>query len=98
MRKTSGFHGAGTACASRSLFRLGLQPDADPRCHRRDRRRAARCSALLGATAVVALAVIVALAGVDMAICLVILMLAPIITVVGYEMAGYRHQADALAP
>ena len=47
--------------------------------------------------AVVALAVIAAIAGVNMAVCLVILMLAPAVTVVGYEMEGYRHQADALA-
>jgi low temperature requirement protein LtrA len=53
---------------------------------------------LLTATgAVVALAVIAALAGVDMAMCLVILMLAPAVTVVGYEMLGYRHQAEALS-
>ncbi|HYR83397.1 MAG TPA: low temperature requirement protein A [Terriglobia bacterium] len=52
---------------------------------------------LTGTAAVVALAVIVAIAGVDMAVCLVILMLAPAVTVVGYEMEGYRHQADALA-
>jgi low temperature requirement protein LtrA len=52
---------------------------------------------LLGTAAAVALAVIAAMAGVDMAACLVILMLAPAVTVVGYEMQGYRHQADALA-
>jgi hypothetical protein len=32
-----------------------------------------------------------------MAGCLVILMLAPFVTVVGYELLGYRHQAKALA-
>jgi hypothetical protein len=52
---------------------------------------------LIGTAAVVALAVIAALADVDMAVCLVMLMLAPAVTVVGYEMQGYRHQADALA-
>jgi hypothetical protein len=52
---------------------------------------------LAGTAAVVALAVIAARAGVDMAVCLVILMLAPAVTVVGYEMQGYRHQADAPA-
>jgi len=53
---------------------------------------------LLSATAaVVASAVLAALAGVDMAVCLVILMLAPAVTVVGYEMLGHRHQAEALA-
>ncbi len=38
-----------------------------------------------------------AASGVDMAVCLVILMLAPVVTVVGYEMRGYRHQAEAVA-
>ena len=53
---------------------------------------------LLGGTvAVMALAVIAALAGIDMAVCLVILMLAPVVTVVGYEVQGHRHQAAALA-
>jgi low temperature requirement protein LtrA len=52
---------------------------------------------LIGTAAVAALAVIAALAGTDMAVCLVILMLAPAVTVVGYEMLGHRHQAEALA-
>lgn len=53
---------------------------------------------LLSVTAaVVAAAVLAALAGVDMAVCLVILMLAPAVTIVGYEMLGHRHQAEALA-
>jgi hypothetical protein len=52
---------------------------------------------LSGTAAVVALAVIAAVSGVDMAICLVILTLAPAVTVVGYEVAGHRHQAEALA-
>lgn len=52
---------------------------------------------LVATAAVVALAVFAALVGVDMAICLVILMLAPAVTVVGYEMLGHRHQAEALA-
>ncbi|MEO5758275.1 MAG: low temperature requirement protein A [Mesorhizobium sp.] len=52
---------------------------------------------LAGTAAVVALAIIAALAGVDMAICLIILMLAPAVTVIGYEMLGHRHQAEALA-
>ena len=52
---------------------------------------------LLSATAaVVAVAVIAALSGISMAECLVILMLAPAVTVVGYEVRGYRHQAEAL--
>jgi low temperature requirement protein LtrA len=52
---------------------------------------------LSGTATVVALAIAAALYGVDMAICLVILMLAPVVTVVGYEMQGYRHQAEAVA-
>ncbi|RTL96708.1 MAG: low temperature requirement protein A [Hyphomicrobiales bacterium] len=52
---------------------------------------------LLATAAVAALAVIAALAGVDMAVCLVILTLAPAVTVVGYEIHGHRHQAEALA-
>jgi hypothetical protein len=53
--------------------------------------------ALLGATAgVVAAAVVAALSGIGMAACLVILMFAPAVTVVGYETRGYRHQAASL--
>jgi hypothetical protein len=53
--------------------------------------------ALLGATAaVVAAAVVAALSGISMAGCLVILMFAPLVTVVGYEVRGYRHEAAAL--
>jgi low temperature requirement protein LtrA len=52
---------------------------------------------LLGATlGVVVAAVAAALAGISMAVCLVILMFAPVVTVVGYETRGYRHQAAAL--
>ncbi|WP_256369908.1 low temperature requirement protein A [Microvirga sp. KLBC 81] len=52
---------------------------------------------LIGTAGVVALAVIAAFAGVDMAICLVILMFAPAVTVFGYEILGHHHQAEALA-
>lgn len=53
---------------------------------------------LLSATAVVvATAVVAASMGVGMTTCLVILMLAPVVTIVGYETRGHRHQADALA-
>jgi low temperature requirement protein LtrA len=53
---------------------------------------------LLGCTAaVVVLSIVAALAGVDMAICLVILTLAPVVSIVGYEVLGHRHQADAIA-
>jgi ABC-type proline/glycine betaine transport system permease subunit len=52
---------------------------------------------LLTATGtVVALALAAAVWGVDMAVCLVILMCAPVVTVVGYEIHGYQHQADSL--
>jgi low temperature requirement protein LtrA len=53
---------------------------------------------LLSATAaVVVVAVIAALSGLSMPVCLVILMLAPAVTVAGYEVRGYRHQAERLA-
>lgn len=51
---------------------------------------------LIGTAAVVAAAVIAAVAGVSMPVCLVILTFAPIVTVVGYEARGYLHQAKAL--
>lgn len=44
-----------------------------------------------------ATAIFAAVAGVDMTICLCLLMLAPVVTVVGYEWRGHRHQAAALA-
>jgi low temperature requirement protein LtrA len=52
---------------------------------------------LSGTAAVVAIAAIAAHAGVDTTVCLMILTLAPIVTIIGYEMAGHRHQAAALA-
>jgi hypothetical protein len=52
---------------------------------------------LAGTAAMLALAVIAVLAGVDMAVCLIILTLAPAVSVVGYEILGHRHQADLLA-
>jgi hypothetical protein len=51
---------------------------------------------LAGTALVVALAVLAAWAGVAMPTCLVILMLAPVVTVVGYEWLGHRHQAEAI--
>ena len=51
---------------------------------------------LIATAAVVAVAVIAALSGISMAVCLVVLMLAPAVTVVGYEVRGYRHEAEAL--
>ena len=52
---------------------------------------------LMATAAVVAVAVIAALSGISMAVCLVVLMLAPVVTVVGYEVRGFRHQAESLA-
>ena len=53
--------------------------------------------ALLAATAaILALAVLLASAGLPMAVCLVVLMLAPLVTVVGYETVGHRHLNAAL--
>jgi low temperature requirement protein LtrA len=53
--------------------------------------------ALLVATvAVAALSVLLAAAGASMAVCLVVLMGAPVVTVVGYETLGHRHMAQAL--
>ncbi|OQM76401.1 low temperature requirement protein A [Manganibacter manganicus] len=53
---------------------------------------------LIAATAaVMALAIGAAAAGIDMAICLVIVMLAPTVTVIGHEAFGHAHQEAALA-
>lgn len=51
---------------------------------------------LLGTAAVLVTSVLAALAGVDMAVCLIILMFAPVVTIVGYETLGHQHQAAAL--
>jgi low temperature requirement protein LtrA len=52
---------------------------------------------LLAATAlVVILSVALAAAGVSIPVCLVVLALAPAVTVVGYETVGHRHVADAV--
>ncbi|QIF03000.1 low temperature requirement protein A [Roseimicrobium sp. ORNL1] len=52
---------------------------------------------LTGTLAVIGIAVVAASLGVGMATCLVIVMLAPVVTVVGYEVQGHRYQAEALA-
>jgi len=53
--------------------------------------------ALLAATALlVGLSIGLAAAGVRTAVCLVVLTLAPAVTVVGYETLGHRHIAEAL--
>ena len=51
---------------------------------------------LMGTAAVLVTSVLAALAGVDMAVCLIILMFAPVVTIVGYETLGHQHQAAAL--
>lgn len=49
----------------------------------------------LGTAVVVALALVAAFSGVSMATYLIILMLASAVTVLGYEIRGYRHQAES---
>jgi low temperature requirement protein LtrA len=51
---------------------------------------------MAGTAAVLLLSVLLATAGVAMAICLVVLALTPVVTVVGYETLGHRHVAEAL--
>jgi hypothetical protein len=51
---------------------------------------------LAGTAAVLVLSIVLAAAGVDVAICLIVLALAPVVTVVGYETLGHRHVAEAL--
>jgi low temperature requirement protein LtrA len=52
---------------------------------------------LAGTAGVVVLSVVLAGLGVGVGACLLMLMLAPVVTVVGYETLGYRHVAEALA-
>jgi len=52
---------------------------------------------LMTGSGVVMISVVAALFGVSMAICLVILVLAPAVSVVGYEVLGFRQQAVMLA-
>jgi low temperature requirement protein LtrA len=51
---------------------------------------------LAGMAAFLALSVVLAAAGVAIAVCLLVVMLAPVVTVVGYETLGHRHLADAM--
>ncbi|MGI9164645.1 MAG: low temperature requirement protein A [Mycobacterium sp.] len=55
--------------------------------------------ALMVALTAVVLAAAVALAavGISMPVCLLVIMLAPVVTVVGFELYGHRHAAEALA-
>ncbi len=47
-------------------------------------------------TALLVLSVVLAAAGVSVALCLVVLALAPAVTVVGYETLGHRHMAEVV--
>jgi low temperature requirement protein LtrA len=51
---------------------------------------------LAGSTAVLALAVGLAIVGANIAICLLVVMFTPIVTVLGYETRGHRHVQEAL--
>jgi low temperature requirement protein LtrA len=51
---------------------------------------------LIGTAAVLVLAVVLAGSGLAMAWCLVVLAVAPAVTVVGYETVGHRHQEEML--
>jgi hypothetical protein len=53
---------------------------------------------LIAGTAVVLIAAVaLALNGISMALCLLIVTLAPAVTVVGFEVGGHRHAAEAIA-
>jgi len=51
---------------------------------------------LAGTAALLVLPVMLASIGAPMAVCLVVLMLAPLVPVIGYETLGYRHMAIAV--
>jgi len=51
---------------------------------------------LVATVAVMVAAVGAAVSGVDMTVCLCLLMLAPVVTVIGYEWRGHRHEAASL--
>jgi len=51
---------------------------------------------LVATAAVLVLAVVLAAVGAAMAVCLVVLMLAPLVTVIGYETVGHRHMDIAV--
>jgi low temperature requirement protein LtrA len=50
-----------------------------------------------GTAVVIAAAILMAAAGTPIAACLLVLALAPAVTVVGYEFVGHRHRAEMLA-
>ena len=51
---------------------------------------------LIATGAVLVLAVVLAGAGVSVPVCLLVVVLAPVVTVVGFETLGHRHMADAV--
>ena len=53
---------------------------------------------LLATAAVIATAIMAAIFGANIVECLGILLFAPVITVVGYEVLGHRHQGEMLMP
>ena len=52
---------------------------------------------LAGTAGVIALSVVLAGLGAGVGVCLLVLMFAPVVTVVGYETLGHRHVVEALA-
>ena len=52
---------------------------------------------LAGTVALLVVPVVLAALGVSMAVCLVVLTFAPVVSIVGYETVGHRHQAEAIA-
>lgn len=51
---------------------------------------------LSGTVVFLVLPVLLAPGGVDIPVCLLVLMLAPVVTIVGYETVGHAHQADVI--
>jgi hypothetical protein len=51
---------------------------------------------IAGMTALLVLSLLLAASGVSISICLVVLALAPAVTVVGYETLGHRHMAEVV--
>jgi low temperature requirement protein LtrA len=51
---------------------------------------------LFGTSLLLAASVVLAAAGVDVTVCLLVVALAPVVTIVGYETLGHRHLADTL--
>jgi low temperature requirement protein LtrA len=54
-------------------------------------------SLLAGTAGVLVGSVVLAAVGASVAVCLIVLMFAPVVTVLGYETLGHRHVAEALA-